>query len=64
MTNKLETELQQWKAKDAAHRARRAEMMYLLNTEGKSMPQISKIYGCRRQFVQQEIKRHLKGIEQ
>lgn len=59
MTNKqLENELKQWKAKDEAHRARRAEIMSLLHNDGASMPKIAKMYGCKRQFVQQEIKRH------
>ena len=55
----IEQELAEWKALDAAHHARKLEMMYLLYVSGKSMVEIAKIFGgCTRQYIQQQVKRY------
>lgn len=63
VTKKDETALATWKAQDKELRRRRAELMYRLHVNGGlNHRRIAEIYGCKRQFVQQEISKYLMVI--
>ncbi len=58
-TNNLENQLSSVKAEQEQIRERRAELMYRLHKAGMKTVRIASIYGCSRQFVQQEISKYL-----
>lgn len=59
VTKQDESALREWKQQDEELRKKRAELMYRLNVAGFSQRRIAEIYGCRQQFVQQEISKYL-----
>lgn len=58
VNNKDEIALAEWKRLDEELRQKRAELMYRLYSRGMNQQRIANIYGCKRQFVQQELKKY------
>jgi len=48
-----------WKQQDEELRQKRSELMYRFYVSGMSQQRIAEIYGCSRQFVQQEISKYV-----
>lgn len=62
-TNNLQKQLKGLKREMEAIRDRRRELMFRLNEAGFSAERIGEVYGCSRQYVEQEISKYKETLD-